>query len=86
MKQNTIATIGVLLLLVGAAIIGIALGWSVAKKEQPFVVAQEPIRKTQFDVTLECQRLAAMKTAKDWGYQDCLKELGKTIEGRILQI
>ena len=52
-------------------------------KPQP---AQCPVH-TQYDAILECQKLFAVTTRKDFSYTSCIKELKETIEaGRMLRI
>jgi hypothetical protein len=53
-------------------------------------IAPKPIQcpvHTQYDVILECQKLSASTTHKEWGYKSCIEELGKTINtGTILTL
>ncbi len=55
------------------------LGVAVYKQSaQPIAPIQA--KPTMYDIVLECQKLSAMTTKKDWGYKDCLKELQGAVE------
>jgi hypothetical protein len=41
---------------------------------------------TQYDVILECQKLSATTSKTDWGYKDCVTELGKTLNTKFIQL
>lgn len=54
-------------------------------KPQPLLNTSQP-QITNYEITLECQKLSAMATKEDWGYKNCVDELKKSIGGQQLAI
>lgn len=74
-----------LFLIVGLIVVCVSLQFAAIQKEQSFI-APGQLRKTEYDIVLACQTLAATKTVKDWGYKDCLVEMRKAINPATLKI
>lgn len=53
-------------------------------KKIPILNTQPQI--TNYQITLECQKLSAMTTKEDWGYKNCVEELRKSLGGQQLAI
>jgi hypothetical protein len=62
--------IGTVLIVIGLAVMA-WLGW-VVLNSNPRSIVNQP---SKYQITLECEKLSAIATNKEWSYQNCLKNL-----------